>query len=105
MPERAGAPSGAWPLKKAGGKYAAGIVFKLEKTGQQTVLYSFTGGTDGGQPQGGLPGTPRKPEFRNVRCRTDAAISSTRTLMSSTLSPIRRKTSRVCSTVETPSAV
>ncbi len=31
-----------------------GVVFKLDPSGKQTVLYTFTGGTDGAQPWGGL---------------------------------------------------
>jgi len=31
-----------------------GTVYKLDKTGKETVLYSFTGGTDGDQPLAGL---------------------------------------------------
>ncbi len=31
-----------------------GIVFKLDTTGTETVLYTFTGGADGRNPQGGL---------------------------------------------------
>jgi uncharacterized repeat protein (TIGR03803 family) len=31
-----------------------GVVFKLAPTGHETVLHSFTGGTDGGVPQAGL---------------------------------------------------
>jgi len=31
-----------------------GTVFKLDKTGKETVLYSFTGGTDGASPVAGL---------------------------------------------------
>jgi uncharacterized repeat protein (TIGR03803 family) len=31
-----------------------GTVFKVSKTGSETVLYSFTGGADGGNPYGGL---------------------------------------------------
>jgi uncharacterized repeat protein (TIGR03803 family) len=31
-----------------------GTVFKVDTTGKQTVLHSFTGGTDGGDPQAGL---------------------------------------------------
>jgi uncharacterized repeat protein (TIGR03803 family) len=34
--------------------YGCGTVFKLDTTGKETVLYSFTGGTDGGYPSGGL---------------------------------------------------
>jgi uncharacterized repeat protein (TIGR03803 family) len=41
-----------------GGMYAHGVVFKLtpasDGTWSETVLYSFTGATDGDQPQGGL---------------------------------------------------
>jgi uncharacterized repeat protein (TIGR03803 family) len=32
----------------------AGVVFKLDTTGTETVLYSFTGGTDGGEPLAGV---------------------------------------------------
>jgi len=31
-----------------------GVVFKLDTAGNETVLYSFMGGSDGGQPQGGV---------------------------------------------------
>src|SRR5271157_94942 len=31
-----------------------GTVFKLDRTGKETVLYSFTGGADGGRPVAGL---------------------------------------------------
>lgn len=34
----------------SGGAYGAGVVFKLDTTGHETVLYSFTGGPDGGSP-------------------------------------------------------
>jgi uncharacterized repeat protein (TIGR03803 family) len=37
-----------------GGGSNSGVVFKLDRTSKETVLYSFTGGTDGGQPYGGL---------------------------------------------------
>jgi len=37
-----------------GGTSDAGTVFKVDKTGKETILYSFTGGTDGGLPLGGL---------------------------------------------------
>jgi uncharacterized repeat protein (TIGR03803 family) len=37
-----------------GGVYSAGSVFKVDKTGTGTVLYSFTGGVDGGYPQANL---------------------------------------------------
>ena len=35
-----------------GGVSGGGTVFKLDKAGHFTVLYSFTGGTDGGEPAG-----------------------------------------------------
>ncbi len=38
----------------AGGASNAGTVFKLDTTNKETVLYSFTGGTDGGLPLAGL---------------------------------------------------
>jgi uncharacterized repeat protein (TIGR03803 family) len=31
-----------------------GVVYKLDTTGHETVLYTFTGGSDGGQTQAGL---------------------------------------------------
>jgi uncharacterized repeat protein (TIGR03803 family) len=34
----------------AGGNHGAGTVFKVDAQGKETVLYSFTGGTDGGFP-------------------------------------------------------
>jgi len=37
-----------------GGKYDNGVVFKLTAAGTETVLYSFTGGADGGIPYGNL---------------------------------------------------
>jgi uncharacterized repeat protein (TIGR03803 family) len=36
------------------GASGAGVVFKLDTTGHETVLYAFTGGADGGQPQAGV---------------------------------------------------
>ena len=38
----------------AGGASGWGAVFKLDTTGNETVLYSFTDGADGGSPIGGL---------------------------------------------------
>jgi uncharacterized repeat protein (TIGR03803 family) len=38
----------------AGGDFGDGAVFKLDKTGNETILYSFTGGADGANPTGGL---------------------------------------------------
>jgi uncharacterized repeat protein (TIGR03803 family) len=37
-----------------GGVYNQGTVYKLTTSGQETVLYSFTGGTDGAHPQAAL---------------------------------------------------
>ena len=37
-----------------GGAGGVGAVFEVSPSGQETVLYSFTGGTDGGQPQAGV---------------------------------------------------
>ena len=37
-----------------GGASGAGTVFKVDKTGKETVLYSFTGGSDGKYPYAGL---------------------------------------------------
>lgn len=38
----------------SGGAEESGIVFKLDPTGRETVLYSFSGGADGRLPYGGL---------------------------------------------------
>jgi uncharacterized repeat protein (TIGR03803 family) len=37
-----------------GGTPGAGVVYKLDTTGHETVLYSFTGGADGGNPSAGV---------------------------------------------------
>jgi uncharacterized repeat protein (TIGR03803 family) len=37
-----------------GGVVSAGTLFKVNDKGKETVLYSFTGGTDGASPQAGL---------------------------------------------------
>lgn len=37
-----------------GGSHAFGVVFKVDSTGHETVLYNFTGGSDGGSPTAGL---------------------------------------------------
>jgi uncharacterized repeat protein (TIGR03803 family) len=39
---------------QSGGAGYAGVVYKVNTSGQETVLYSFTGGTDGSQPLGGV---------------------------------------------------
>jgi len=37
-----------------GGASNAGVVFKVSPAGKETVLYTFTGGADGGQPESGV---------------------------------------------------
>jgi len=37
-----------------GGTDNAGVVFKVDTSGHESVLHSFTGGADGGNPSGGL---------------------------------------------------
>src|ERR1017187_2355227 len=39
---------------EGGGTVNQGVAYKLDTTGQETVLYSFTGGADGGTPQAGV---------------------------------------------------
>ena len=36
------------------GAYGCGTVFKLDTAGNETVLYTFTGGADGANPYAGL---------------------------------------------------
>lgn len=64
----AGNPDGALPngnlirdaqgnlygTSNAGGAYNSGTIFKIDASGNETVLYNFTGGTDGGWPIAGL---------------------------------------------------
>jgi hypothetical protein len=51
-------PGNLYGVETLGGTYGQGAVFELTKdtagNWQQIVLYSFTGGTDGGQPQDGV---------------------------------------------------
>jgi uncharacterized repeat protein (TIGR03803 family) len=44
----------AYGTTAAGGDFDFGTVFMLSPSGQQTVLYSFTGGSDGLDPHGGV---------------------------------------------------
>ncbi len=37
-----------------GGTYDDGVVYKLDSTGKETVLHTFTGGADGAVPFAGL---------------------------------------------------
>jgi uncharacterized repeat protein (TIGR03803 family) len=41
-----------------GGAAGFGVVYKLDSTGHETVLYSFTGGDDGGRPYAGVISDP-----------------------------------------------
>ena len=60
----AGSPAGLSPVLDAagnlygttgaGGTFDAGTIFRLDPSGAETVLYSFTGGTDGASPLAGL---------------------------------------------------
>jgi uncharacterized repeat protein (TIGR03803 family) len=36
------------------GGYGCGVIFELDRSGNETVLYTFSGGTDGGDPYAGL---------------------------------------------------
>jgi len=38
----------------SGGAHGAGTIFRVDTSGKETVLYSFTGGTDGSGPDAGL---------------------------------------------------
>lgn len=40
----------------SGGTYQEGTVFRVNRSGQETVLHTFTGGADGAQPAAGLVG-------------------------------------------------
>ena len=59
-----------------------GVVYKLDKTGQETVLYSFTGGTDGALPQSGvirdsagnLYGTTFQGGITNANCPAGCGV-------------------------------
>jgi uncharacterized repeat protein (TIGR03803 family) len=39
---------------EAGGTHNWGTIFKIDSSGNETVLYNFSGGSDGGWPMGGL---------------------------------------------------
>lgn len=47
-----GTTNGAYSDIGGGGTNNVGVVFKIDTSGNQTVLYSFTGGADGGSPNG-----------------------------------------------------
>lgn len=50
----AGSDGNLYGTTYLGGNADAGVVYKLTPAGQETVLYSFTGGTDGGNPYAGV---------------------------------------------------
>ncbi len=45
---------GLYGTAEYGGANYSGTVFKIETSGQETLLYTFTGGADGGRPSGGV---------------------------------------------------
>jgi uncharacterized repeat protein (TIGR03803 family) len=47
-------PAGNLYVTTSGGSAGGGAVYKISPSGQTTVLYSFTGGTDGGSPWGNV---------------------------------------------------
>src|SRR5579859_1072684 len=47
-----GTTNGSYSDVGGGGTNNAGVVFRLDRFGDQSVLYSFTGGADGGTPNG-----------------------------------------------------
>ena len=47
-----GTTNGAYSDIGGGGAHNAGVVFKIDTSGNQRVLYSFTGGADGSSPNG-----------------------------------------------------
>ena len=47
-----GTTNGAYSDVGGGGTNNAGVVFKVDTSGHETVLYSFTGGADGSSPNG-----------------------------------------------------
>lgn len=61
---------------KVGGAANAGVVFKLSKSGKEAVLYTFKGGADGSNPNGGpildsagnLYGTPTRALAQAACC-------------------------------------
>ena len=52
-----------------GRRTGAGVVYKVDTSGHETVLYSFTGGADGGSPSRCNPRLSRQPlrDYRRWR--------------------------------------
>jgi len=46
----------------------AGVVYKVDSTGRQTALYSFTGGADGGNPNAGVVRDPEGNLYGTTCC-------------------------------------
>lgn len=46
--------SNLYGTTSAGGKFGAGTIFEIKSTGEETVLYDFTGAEDGGSPEAAL---------------------------------------------------
>jgi uncharacterized repeat protein (TIGR03803 family) len=51
-----------------GGTGNAGVVYKVDTTGHETVLYGFTGGDDGGQPYAGVIRDSAGNLYGTTRC-------------------------------------
>jgi len=66
-----GGNSSAPPPSYCVGNGGCGAVFKLDRKGNETILYSFTGGTDGGGNDGGISGLIRD-EAGNLYGTTNA---------------------------------
>ncbi len=49
-----GASGNLYGITESGGASGQGVVFKLDPSGKETVLYTFTGGADGAVPTAGL---------------------------------------------------
>jgi uncharacterized repeat protein (TIGR03803 family) len=49
-----GSAGNLYATASVGGAYGAGVVFKLSETGAENVLYNFTGGADGANPNSRL---------------------------------------------------
>jgi uncharacterized repeat protein (TIGR03803 family) len=58
------------------GTYDDGVVFRLDPSGKETVLYSFKGGTDGASPLGGLVRSPDGSFYGTTEDGGSAACNS-----------------------------